>query len=60
LLLDSLKRKDEAAAANASQNELKCGLLDKFREKLSRSAAYLTKPFDPEDLIRTVRKHIAE
>ena len=38
----------------------KGGLLDKFKGKLAGSSAYLTKPFDPKDLISTVRKHIAE
>jgi twitching motility two-component system response regulator PilG len=37
----------------------KGGLLDKFKGKLAGSAAYLTKPFEPKDLIRTVQKHIA-
>ncbi len=36
------------------------GLLNKFKGKLAGSAAYLTKPFEPKDLIRTVREHIAE
>ena len=36
----------------------KSGLLDKFKGKLAGSAAYLTKPFKPEDLISTVQKYI--
>ena len=36
----------------------KSGLFDKFKGKLAGSAAYLTKPFKPEDLVSTVQKHI--
>lgn len=37
----------------------KGGLIDKFKGKLAGSSAYLTKPFEPKDLIRTVQKCIA-
>jgi twitching motility two-component system response regulator PilG len=36
----------------------KDGLMDKVRGKLAGSTAYLTKPFEPKDLIEMVRKHI--
>jgi twitching motility two-component system response regulator PilG len=36
----------------------KDGLMDKFKGKLAGSTAYLTKPFEPKDLIKTVRKYI--
>ncbi|MCP4747716.1 MAG: response regulator [Desulfobacteraceae bacterium] len=37
----------------------KDGILDKFKGKISGSAAYLTKPFEPKDLIKTVSKYIS-
>jgi twitching motility two-component system response regulator PilG len=37
----------------------KGGFLDKFKGKLAGSSAYLTKPFEPKDLITIVQKHIA-
>jgi twitching motility two-component system response regulator PilG len=36
----------------------KGGLIDKFKGKLAGSSAYLTKPFAPKDLIKSVQKHI--
>ena len=36
----------------------KDGFIDKFKGKLAGSTAYLTKPFEPIDLIKTVRKHL--
>jgi twitching motility two-component system response regulator PilG len=36
----------------------KDGLINKVKGKLAGSAAYLTKPFDPKELIETVRKFI--
>lgn len=37
----------------------KGGFLDKFKGKLAGSSAYLTKPFEPKDLVSMVKKHIA-
>jgi len=34
------------------------GFMDKIKSKLSGSDAYLTKPFDPEMLIRTIQKYL--
>lgn len=34
------------------------GLMNKVKGKLAGSAAYLTKPFDPEILVETIAKHI--
>jgi twitching motility two-component system response regulator PilG len=36
----------------------KDGFIDKCKGKLAGSTAYLTKPFEPKDLIKTVRKYI--
>ncbi len=36
----------------------KDGIINKVKGKLAGSAAYLTKPFEPRELISTVRKHI--
>ncbi len=36
----------------------KDGLVDKVKGRLAGSTAYLTKPFEPRDLIETVRKYI--
>jgi twitching motility two-component system response regulator PilG len=38
----------------------KDGLIDKFKGKMAGSNAYLTKPFEPTDLISTVNKYIAK
>jgi twitching motility two-component system response regulator PilG len=35
----------------------KDGLVDKVKGRLAGSTAYLTKPFEPNDLIETVRKY---
>jgi twitching motility two-component system response regulator PilG len=37
----------------------KDGLFDKMRGRLAGSTEYLTKPFDSAELIRTVKKHLA-
>ena len=36
----------------------KDGFLNKAKGKFSGSNAYLTKPFDPEELIETIEKHL--
>lgn len=36
----------------------KDGIINKMKGKLAGSAAYLTKPFEPKELIETVQKHI--
>lgn len=38
----------------------KDGLFDKVRGKLAGSTEYITKPFDPAELVRVVRKHLAK
>ena len=38
----------------------KDGLFDRVRGKLAGSTEYITKPFDPADLVRVVRKHLAK
>ena len=38
----------------------KDGLFDRIRGRLAGSSEYLTKPFDPDELVRTVRKHLAK
>ncbi len=35
------------------------GLFDKMRGRLAGSSEYLTKPFDSNDLVQTVRRHLA-
>lgn len=35
------------------------GLFDKMRGRLVGSSEYLTKPFDSNDLVQTVRRHLA-
>jgi len=37
----------------------KDGLFDKVRGRLAGSSEYMTKPFDTNELIRSVRKHLA-
>lgn len=37
----------------------KDGLFDRVRGKFAGSTEYVTKPFDPADLVRVVRKHLA-
>ncbi len=37
----------------------KDGLFDKLRGRLAGSTEYLTKPFDPDELVKCVRKHLA-
>lgn len=37
----------------------KDGLFDKVRGRLAGSSEYLTKPFDTNELVRSVRKHLA-
>ena len=37
----------------------KDGLFDKVRGRLAGSSEYLTKPFDTNELLRAVRKHLA-
>jgi twitching motility two-component system response regulator PilG len=37
----------------------KDGLMDKVRGRMVGSEDYLTKPFDPNELIRLVEKHIS-
>jgi twitching motility two-component system response regulator PilG len=36
----------------------KDGIINKVKGKMAGSSAYLTKPFDPEELIGTIEKHI--
>jgi len=36
----------------------KDGLFDRVRGRLAGSSEYITKPFDPADLVRVVRKHL--
>src|SRR6266436_30910 len=38
----------------------KDGLFDKIRGRLAGSTEYLTKPFDSEELVQTVRKYLAD
>jgi twitching motility two-component system response regulator PilG len=38
----------------------KDGIFDKFRGRLAGSTDYITKPFDPAELVRVVRKHLAK
>jgi len=59
-ILSIIKEDEELKDMPVIMLTSKNGLLDKFKGKLAGSAAYLTKPFEPKDLIRTVRKHIAE
>jgi twitching motility two-component system response regulator PilG len=35
------------------------GLFDKMRGRLAGSSEYLTKPFDSNDLVQTVRRHLS-
>ena len=37
----------------------KDGLFDKMRGRLAGSTEYITKPFDSAELVRTVKKHLA-
>jgi twitching motility two-component system response regulator PilG len=36
----------------------KDGLFDRVRGRLAGSTEYITKPFDPNELVRVVRKHL--
>src|SRR5271165_715848 len=36
------------------------GLFDKMRGRLAGSTEYLTKPFDSNDLVQTVKKHLVD
>jgi len=36
----------------------KDGIINKVKGKVAGSSAYLTKPFDPTQLIETIEKHI--
>jgi len=36
----------------------KDGLFDRVRGRLAGSSEYITKPFDPNELVRVVRKHL--
>jgi twitching motility two-component system response regulator PilG len=38
----------------------KDGLFDKMRGRLAGSTEYLTKPFDSEELVQTVRRYLAD
>src|SRR6266702_7247389 len=38
----------------------KDGLFDKMRARLAGSTEYITKPFDSEELVRTVKKHLVD
>ena len=36
----------------------KDGFLNKVKGRMAGSSAYLTKPFDPEQMLQEIRKHI--
>jgi twitching motility two-component system response regulator PilG len=59
-LLSIIKENKELKDIPVIMLTSKGGFLDKFKGKLAGSAAYLTKPFEPKDLVRTVRRFIAE
>jgi twitching motility two-component system response regulator PilG len=36
----------------------KDGIINKVKGKMAGSSAYLTKPFDPAQLVKTIERHI--
>jgi twitching motility two-component system response regulator PilG len=59
-ILSIIKENEELKDIPVVMLTSKDGLIDKFKGKLAGSDAYLTKPFEPRDLISTVRKYIAK
>jgi twitching motility two-component system response regulator PilG len=59
-ILSIIKENEELKDIPVVMLTSKDGLIDKFKGKLAGSDAYLTKPFEPKDLISTVRKYIAK
>jgi twitching motility two-component system response regulator PilG len=59
-ILSIIKENEELKDIPVVMLTSKDGLIDKFKGKLAGSDAYLTKPFEPTDLIRTVRRYIAK
>lgn len=57
-ILSILKKTPELKDTPVILLTSKDGLLDKVKGRLAGSTAYLTKPFEPKELIETVRKHI--
>ncbi len=57
-ILSIIKKTPELKDTPVIMLTSKDGLMDKVRGKLAGTTAYLTKPFEPQELIDTVKKHI--
>ena len=57
-ILSIIKENEEFYTTPVIMLTSKDGILNKVKGKLAGSAAYLTKPFEPEDLIKTVEKYL--
>lgn len=58
-ILSIIKENQELKDTPVIMLTSKDGIIDKVKGKLAGTAAYLTKPFQPKELIETVRKHMA-
>jgi twitching motility two-component system response regulator PilG len=57
-ILSIIKKTPELKDTPVIMLTSKDGLVNRVKGRLAGSTAYLTKPFEPNDLIETVRKHI--
>jgi twitching motility two-component system response regulator PilG len=57
-ILSIIKENEEFKNTPVIMLTSKDGILNKVKGKLAGSAAYLTKPFEPKDLIKTVEKYL--
>ena len=57
-ILSVIRRSPEFRQLPVIMLTSKDGLLDKVKGRLARSTAYLTKPFDPDELLKTIAKYL--
>jgi twitching motility two-component system response regulator PilG len=57
-ILSIIKENEEFKNTPVIMLTSKDGILNKVKGKLAGSTAYLTKPFEPKDLIKTVEKYL--
>ncbi len=57
-ILSIIKENEELKNTPVIMLTSKGGILNKVKGKLAGSTAYLTKPFEPKDLIKTVEKYL--